>query len=109
MRAASRPILGSNEEALAIILQAIEEAGFQAGGEILLGLDVASSELYKADHYELESEGRRFTAVEFTRYLAELADKYPIVTIEDGMSEGDWAGLGRAYARARRAGAACRR
>jgi enolase len=88
------PDLGSNEEALGVILQAIDEAGYKAGGEIFLGLDVASSELYKADHYELESEGRRFTAVEFTHYLAGLAGRYPIVTIEDGMSESDWAGWG---------------
>jgi enolase len=86
------PDLGSNEEALSIILQAIDKAGYKAGGDVFLGLDVASSELYKNGHYELQSEGRRFTAVEFTRYLAELAGKYPIVTIEDGMSEGDWAG-----------------
>jgi enolase len=88
------PDLGSNEEALGIILQAIEQAGFKAGGDVFLGLDVASSELYKNAHYELESEGRRFTAIEFTRYLADLAAKYPIVTIEDGMSEGDWHGWG---------------
>jgi enolase len=88
------PDLGSNEEALGIILQAIDAAGYKAGDDVFLGLDVASSELYKADHYELESEGRRFTAVEFTGYLADLAAKYPIVTIEDGMSESDWAGWG---------------
>jgi enolase len=86
------PDLGSNEEALGIILQAIEQAGYKAGGDVFLGLDVASSELYKNDHYELASEGRRFTAVEFTRYLADLAGKYPIVTIEDAMSESDWQG-----------------
>jgi enolase len=86
------PDLGSNEEALGIILQAIDAAGYKAGGDVFLGLDVASSELYKEDHYELESEHRRFTAVEFIRYLADLAGKYPIVTIEDGMSESDWAG-----------------
>jgi enolase len=86
------PDLGSNEEALGVILQAIEQAGYQAGGDIFLGLDVASSELFKNDQYELESEGRRFTAVEFTRYLADLAAKYPIVTIEDGMGESDWGG-----------------
>ena len=86
------PDLGSNEEALGIILQAIDAAGYKAGADVFLGLDVASSELYKEEHYELESERRRFTAVEFTRYLADLAAKYPIVTIEDGMSESDWAG-----------------
>jgi enolase len=86
------PDLGSNEEALGIILQAIDVAGYKAGSDVFLGLDVASSELYKNDHYELASEGRRFTAIEFTRYLADLAGKYPIVTIEDGMSESDWHG-----------------
>jgi enolase len=86
------PDLGSNEEALGIILQAIDAAGYKAGADVFLGLDVASSELYKEDRYELESEGRRFNAVEFTRYLADLAGKYPIVTIEDGMSESDWGG-----------------
>jgi enolase len=88
------PDLGSNEEALGIILQAIEQAGYQAGSDIFLGLDVASSELYKDGHYALTSEGRSFTSVEFSAYLANLAAKYPIVTIEDGMSEGDWAGWG---------------
>jgi enolase len=88
------PDLGSNEEALGIILQAIDKAGYKAGRDILLGLDVASSELFKDGHYELESEDRRFTAAEFTRYLAALAAKYPIITIEDGMSEADWGGWG---------------
>jgi enolase len=88
------PDLGSNEEALGVILQAIEQAGYQAGGDIFLGLDVASSELYKDGQYVLASEGRSFTPVEFSAYLANLAAKYPIVTIEDGMSEGDWAGWG---------------
>jgi enolase len=86
------PDLGSNEEALGVILQAIEQAGYHPGGDVFLGLDVASSELFKDNHYLLESEGRRFTAVEFTRYLANLAGKYPIITIEDGMSESDWGG-----------------
>jgi len=88
------PDLGTNEEALGVILQAIEQAGYQAGGDIFLGLDVASSELYKDGQYVLASEGRSFTPVEFSAYLANLAAKYPIVTIEDGMSEGDWAGWG---------------
>jgi enolase len=86
------PNLGSNEEALGIILQAIDKAGFKAGKDIYLGLDVASSEFYKNGRYELESEGRGFSSAEFTRYLADLASKYPIITIEDGMAEGDWEG-----------------
>jgi enolase len=86
------PDLGSNEEALGLILQAIEQAGYAAGRDIVLGLDVASSELFKDGHYDLASEKRRFTPSEFTRYLAGLADRYPIVTIEDGMAEADWDG-----------------
>src|SRR5580700_9743761 len=86
------PDLPSNEAALSTILEAIEKAGYRAGKDIYLGLDVASTELYKDGHYELESEDRKFSAGEFADYLANLAAKYPIVTIEDGMSEGDWEG-----------------
>ncbi|HYM29457.1 MAG TPA: phosphopyruvate hydratase [Steroidobacteraceae bacterium] len=86
------PDLESNEAALRVILEAIEKAGYQAGRDISLGLDVASSEFFKDGHYELESEGRRFTAAEFTAYLADLAARYPIITIEDGMGESDWDG-----------------
>jgi len=86
------PNLESNEEALGVILQAIEKAGYKPGKDIYLGLDVASSEFFKNGRYELESEKRGFTPAEFTRYLADLAGKYPIVTIEDGMAEGDWDG-----------------
>ncbi|HTV98038.1 MAG TPA: phosphopyruvate hydratase [Steroidobacteraceae bacterium] len=86
------PDLPSNEAALAVILEAIDKAGYRAGKDIYLGLDVASNELYKDGVYELASEGRKFDAGEFADYLAALAAKYPIVTIEDGMSEGDWEG-----------------
>ena len=92
------PDLPSNEAALTTILEAIDKAGYRAGRDIYLGLDVASTELYKDGSYELESEGRRFSAAEFTDYLAGLVAKYPIVTIEDGMCEDDWDGLGRAHA-----------
>ncbi|HEY1898881.1 MAG TPA: phosphopyruvate hydratase [Steroidobacteraceae bacterium] len=88
------PDLGSNEEAVEIILQAIDKAGYKAGKEIYLGLDAASSEFYRDGRYELSSEKRRFTATEFTKYLADLAARYPIITIEDGMSESDWSGWG---------------
>ena len=88
------PDLGSNEQALEVILEAIDRAGYKAGKDIYLGLDAASSEFYKDGRYDLTSEKRRFTAGEFTRYLADLAARYPIVTIEDGMSESDWAGWG---------------
>ena len=86
------PNLDSNEAALTIIIEAIEKAGYKVGKDIYLGLDVASSEFYKNGRYELESEKRGFTSAEFTRYLADLAGKYPIITIEDGMAEGDWDG-----------------
>jgi enolase len=86
------PDLGSNAEALDVILQSIEKAGYQAGKDIYLGLDVASSEFFKNGQYELESEGRHFAPAAFSQYLADLAGKYPIITIEDGMAEGDWDG-----------------
>jgi enolase len=86
------PNLPSNEAALQTILQAIERAGYAAGKDVFLGLDVASSEFFKDGEYHLESEGRRFSPAQFTDYLAGLVDRYPIVTIEDGMAEGDWDG-----------------
>ncbi len=86
------PDLPSNESALETILEAIDRAGYKAGRDIYLGIDVASSEFFSNGHYMLESENRRFTPVEFADYLAGLAAKYPIITIEDGMSEGDWDG-----------------
>ena len=86
------PNLESNEEALEVIISAIEKAGYKVGKDVYVGLDVASSEFFRDGHYELESENRRFTAAQFTKYLAELAGKFPIITIEDGMSEGDWDG-----------------
>jgi enolase len=86
------PDLPSNEAAITVILEAIDKAGYRAGRDIHLGIDVASTEFYKNGSYELASEGRKFTSAEFVDYLAALAAKYPIVTIEDGMSEGDWDG-----------------
>jgi enolase len=86
------PSLESNEAALSLIVEAIGKAGYTAGRDIQLGLDVASSEFFRDGRYELESEKRSFTAPEFARYLAGLAARYPIVTIEDGMSEADWDG-----------------
>jgi enolase len=86
------PDLPSNRAALDTIMVAIEQAGFRTGSEILLGLDVASSEFFADGVYNLASEGRSFNAAEFTDFLAELADAYPIITIEDGMDEGDWDG-----------------
>ncbi|MGH8140150.1 MAG: phosphopyruvate hydratase [Steroidobacteraceae bacterium] len=86
------PDLGTNEEALEVILSAIGRAGYKVGQDVYLGLDVASSEFFREAHYELESEKRRFSAAQFADYLADLAGKYPIISIEDGMSEGDWDG-----------------
>jgi enolase len=86
------PNLESNAAALEIILKAIDKAGYKAGKDIYLGLDVASSEFFKNGSYELEAEGRRFTSGEFAKYLAALVDQYPIITIEDGMAENDWMG-----------------
>jgi enolase len=86
------PNLGSNEEAIGIIGQAVQKAGYQLGKDIYLGLDVASSEFFKDGKYHLEGEGRSFTSAEFADYLAGLVSRYPIITIEDGMAEGDWDG-----------------
>jgi enolase len=86
------PSLGSNEEALGIIEQAVDKAGYHLGKDIYLGLDVASSEFYKDGKYVLEGEGRSFDSAGFVDYLAALVAKYPIITIEDGMAEGDWVG-----------------
>jgi len=86
------PDLDSNEAALRIILEAIEQAGYAPGRDMCLGLDVASSEFFREGRYQLDSEQRSFSAAEFTAYLADLATRYPIVSIEDGMSEADWDG-----------------
>ena len=86
------PDLPSNQAALDTIMTAIDQAGYAAGTDILLGLDVASSEFYSDGSYNLESEGRSFDAAGFSAYLAELAGSYPIITIEDGMDESDWDG-----------------
>jgi enolase len=86
------PNLESNAAALEIILKAIDKAGYKAGKDIYLGLDVASSEFFKNGSYELDAEGRKFTSGEFAKYLAALVDQYPIITVEDGMAENDWTG-----------------
>jgi enolase len=86
------PSLESNEAALVLILEAIERAGYRAGQDVYLGLDVASSEFFRNGRYELSGEKRSFSAAAFTDYLADLAARYPIISIEDGMSEADWDG-----------------
>jgi len=86
------PDLKSNEEALHVILQGIEKAGYKAGADIALGMDLASSEFCKNGKYELVSDGSSLTADQFTDLLAAWVDKYPIITIEDGCGENDWSG-----------------
>ena len=86
------PDLSSNEEAIEVILEAINTAGFSAGDDICLGLDVASSEFYENGQYLLTSENKSFDAAEFTDYLSNWVDQYPIISIEDGMDESDWEG-----------------
>jgi len=86
------PDLPSNAAALDTIAEAVGKAGFRLGQDVFLGLDVASSELYRDGAYHLESEGRKFTPERFAAYLAGLVRQYPIISIEDGMAEDDWAG-----------------
>ena len=86
------PDLSSNEEAIEVIIEAIEKAGYKVGEDIYLGMDIASSEFYEDGVYNLASEGRKFTSAEFDAYLSEWVAKYPIISIEDGMDESDWDG-----------------
>jgi len=86
------PMLGSNEEALAVIVEAISAAGYKPGEDIALAIDAAATEFYKDDRYVFEAEGKSRTAEEMVDYYAMLADKYPIISIEDGLAEDDWDG-----------------
>ena len=86
------PNLAKNEDAIKLILQAIDQAGYVAGDDVLIALDCASSEFYKDGKYHLTGEGLALSSEEFANYLATLCDNYPIISIEDGMSEHDWAG-----------------
>ena len=86
------PDLPSNEAAIEVILEAIANAGFEAGKDIMLGIDAASSEFYKDGQYVLAAENRSLSSAEFVDLLASWVDKYPIVSIEDGMDENDWDG-----------------
>ncbi len=86
------PDLPSNEAALETILEAVGRAGYAAGRDVFLGLDAAASEFYRDGIYDLASEGRKFTSAQFADYLAGLVDRFPIITIEDGMAEQDWDG-----------------
>ena len=86
------PNLESNEAALAVLIEAIKAAGYKAGKDVYLGLDVASSEFFQKGKYHLHGEGKSFSPDQFTDYLAGLVDRYPIISIEDGCAEGDWKG-----------------
>jgi enolase len=86
------PNLPSNEAALQLIVEGIEAAGFVPGADVAIGVDCASSEFYKNGLYCLDSEGLKLTSAQFVDYLANWVDKYPLISIEDGMSENDWDG-----------------
>ena len=86
------PSVASHEEAIQLLLQAIEKAGYTAGEQVAIGLDCAASEFYKDGKYHLDCEGLKLSAEEWTSMLATWVDKYPIISIEDAMHEGDWAG-----------------
>ncbi len=86
------PNLPSNEAAVEVILEAVAKAGFRAGEQVALAVDAASSEFYEDGKYRLASEGKALGSEEFAAFLAAWVDRYPIVSIEDGMAEGDWAG-----------------
>lgn len=86
------PNLSSNEEAITTIISAIEAAGYKPGEDVMLGMDVASTEFYKDGKYHLAGEGKSFTSAEFVDFLAEWVEKYPIISIEDGCAEDDWDG-----------------
>jgi enolase len=86
------PSVANHEEAIKLILQAIEKAGYEPGTQIALGLDCAASEFYKDGKYQLDGEGLQLSSADFTNLLATWCDKYPIISIEDGMAENDWEG-----------------
>ena len=86
------PDMPTHAAAIELIIEAVDKAGYTAGQDVLIALDCASSEFYKNGHYVLESEKLTLSAKEFCDYLANLADRYPIISIEDGMAEDDWKG-----------------
>lgn len=86
------PNLKSNEEAITVILEAIEKAGYKPGEEVKIAIDAAASELYKDGKYHLEGEGRVLSSEEMVEFWADLAEKYPIISLEDGLDEEDWEG-----------------
>jgi enolase len=86
------PSLSGNEAALQLILEAVDQAGYEAGRQVAIGLDCASSEFYRDGLYHIASEGLQLNAAQFADYLAAWVERYPIISIEDGMAEGDWDG-----------------
>ncbi len=86
------PNLSSNEEAIAVIIEAIEKAGYKPGVDICLGLDAASSEYFKNGRYELSAEGKSFDSAQMADFFMDWVKKYPIISIEDGLDQNDWAG-----------------
>ncbi len=86
------PNLGSNEEAIEVVLEAIQRAGYEPGEEVWIALDSAASELFRDDEYALAREGRSLTSAEMIDFYAHLVEKYPIISIEDGLAEDDWEG-----------------
>ena len=86
------PNLKNNVAAIETIIEAIESRGYEAGNDILIGLDVASTEFYRDGKYHLSSENKSFDSAQFVDYLTQMVDQYPIITIEDGMAEDDWGG-----------------
>ena len=86
------PNLKNNVAAIETIIEAIESRGYEAGNDILIGLDVASTEFYRDGKYHLSSEDKSFDSAQFVDYLTQMVDQYPIITIEDGMAEDDWGG-----------------
>lgn len=102
------PNLGSNEEALSTIIEAIEKAGYKPGEDIVLAMDVGASELYEDGKYNLKGEGVVKTSEEMVSYYEELCNKYPIVSIEDGLDENDWEGFKLLTDRLGKESSACR-
>jgi len=86
------PDLPSNEEAVTLLVEAIERAGYNPGDDIAIAIDAAATEIYRDGVYDLAGEGRTFTSAEFAQYLARLCDAHPIISVEDGMAEDDWEG-----------------
>ncbi|MNI50284.1 Enolase [compost metagenome] len=86
------PNLKSNEEALEVIIEAIQKAGYEPGKDVFIAIDAASSEFYKDGMYVLENEGKTLTAAEMVDFYAKWVEKYPIISLEDGMAEEDWEG-----------------